>query len=318
MVGGAGYIGSHMVKYLLKHGHKPVVLDNLSTGCERLIQNTPFYKGSMSDEPLLDKIFTEQSIEAVMHFAAFSQVAESQLKPSVYYENNVANTIKLLNAMVRYSINYFIFSSTAAVFGNPNYSPIDEAHEKTPINVYGKTKLMIEQLLEDYAEAHGLISCCLRYFNAAGADAEGKLGECHEPETHLIPICLEVALGKREKLHINGNDYDTADGTCVRDYIHVEDLAQAHLLALEHIMKTQCSETFNLGNGSGYSVAEVVQAVEKVTGQKLKVEMAERRPGDPAVLVANSDKIKHLLDWKTKHPELETIIQHAWNWSQTN
>lgn len=316
VVGGAGYIGSHMVQELLHQGHKPIVLDNFSTGFKKLLLDTPYYEGCLSNTLLLDKIFTENNIQAVMHFAAFSQVAESCTAPDKYYENNVAKTIVLLNKILQYQIPNFIFSSTAAIFGNPEYTPIDEAHPKNPINPYGKSKLMIESVLEDYHNVFNLNYSCLRYFNAAGADPAANIGECNEPQTHLIPIVLDVALGKRESLTINGNDYATPDGTCIRDYIHVCDLVSAHLLALDFIHKHKTALNFNLGNGRGYSVKEIVACAEQITGKPINFTVGPRRPGDPPILIANSALAQNTLGWTPKFSALNDIIAHAWAWSQ--
>jgi UDP-glucose 4-epimerase len=273
--------------------------------------------GNIGDQALLDSIFETHHISAVMNFASFIEVGASVTNPSAYYINNVANTLNLLDAMVRHEIKHFVFSSTAAIFGNPEYTPIDEAHPKAPINPYGRTKWLIEQLLPDYEHAHGLKSVCLRYFNAAGADPGGELGERHEPETHLIPLVLQTASGRRKAISIFGTDYDTPDGTCVRDYIHVQDLAQAHWQALLYLADGANSTAFNLGNGSGFSIREVIDAARTVTGRDFPVIESDRRPGDPAVLVADSTRAKTQLGWSPEHPDLESIVAHAWYWEQS-
>jgi UDP-glucose 4-epimerase len=314
IVGGAGYIGSHMVKQLANAGHDVITLDNLSYGYRDAVKHGEFVQGDLGDDKILDSIFNDGSIDAVMHFAGFIQVGESMIKPSMYYQNNVANTLILLDAMLRHQIKNFIFSSTAAIFGEPNYTPIDEKHNKQPINPYGHSKLMIEQVLDDYDEAYGLRSTCLRYFNAAGADPDGELGERHIPETHLIPLILQAASGRRDDIKIFGDDYATDDGTCVRDYIHINDLCDAHLLALELMMKNNKSARFNLGNGEGFSVKQVIDVAKQVSGKNFKVTIEPRRAGDPAVLVADANLATQELNWRPKFAELEDIVRTAWNW----
>lgn len=317
VVGGAGYIGSHMVKFLVQAGHAVVVLDDLSAGHrDAVVSGATLVEGSIGDTALLDAMFAREGFEAVMHFASWIQVGESMREPAKYYHNNVANTLILLDAMVTHGVRNFIFSSTAAIFGEPEYTPIDEAHPKSPINPYGRTKLMVEQILADYDSAYGLKFTCLRYFNAAGADPEGELGERHDPETHLIPLVLQAASGRRESIAVFGNDYATRDGTCVRDYIHIWDLAQAHLLALERMRTTGKSAAYNLGNGEGYSIREVIDTARQVTGRDINVVMAERRPGDPAVLVADATRAREELGWEPRYAELATIVAHAWAWEQ--
>ena len=316
VVGGAGYIGSHMVKMLHLTGHDVVTLDNLSNGYKDAVLFGEFIEGDVANRSLLDELFTKHSFDGVMHFASYIQVGESVEKPSMYYENNVSNTLTLLTAMSDAGIKSFIFSSTAAIFGEPEYVPIDEKHLKLPINPYGNSKLMVEQILKDFDHAYDMKSVCLRYFNAAGADADGELGERHIPETHLIPLVLQAASGRRDNISIFGTDYDTSDGTCIRDYIHIEDLCSAHLLALEALDEGGDSKVYNMGNGQGYSIREVIDTVKKVTGNEFDVVEAPRRDGDPARLVADSKQLKLDLGWTPKYPDLETIIQHAWNWEQ--
>jgi len=314
VVGGAGYIGSHMVKRLRRAGYQPVVLDNLSQGRRDAVGASPLIVGELGDNSVLDVIFQAWPIAAVMHFASYIQVGESVAQPATYYENNVSNTVALLRAMVRHNVPRFIFSSTAAVFGDPEYVPIDEAHPKAPINPYGHSKLMVEQILGDFDAAYGLRSCCLRYFNAAGADPEGELGECHEPETHLIPLVLQAASGRRAAITVYGRDYDTPDGTCVRDYIHVQDLCDAHLLALEGLLAGGGSSRFNLGNGAGYSINQVIEAARRVTGREIAVLDGPRRAGDPARLVADPALARSVLGWSPQFGDLDAIIADAWAW----
>jgi len=318
VVGGAGYIGSHMCKYLSKHGYVPVVLDNLVCGHRRAVKWGPFFEGAMDDRDLLRRVFSEYRIASVMHFAAFCYVGESMTEPAKYYQNNVAGTIALLETMVQESIPGFIFSSSCATYGEPQQIPISEDHPLNPINPYGRTKLMVEQILEDFRSAYALESVCLRYFNAAGADPDGELGEDHDPETHLIPLVLQVALGQRPQVSVFGDDYSTRDGTCIRDYIHIEDLAQAHLLALERLLDGQPGGVFNLGNGEGFSVREVIDIARQKTGAPIPVNVTARRPGDAAVLVGSSAKASQELGWKPQYPELEAIIETAWNWHKAN
>lgn len=314
ITGGAGYIGSHNVKYLRAKGYDIVVLDDLSRGFVDAVMDVPLVEGNIGDAALLDKVFAAHRIDAVLNFASFIQVGESVQQPSSYYLNNVGNTLVLLDAMMRHGVKKLVFSSTAAIFGNPQYSPIDEIHPKQPINPYGRSKWIVEQLLQDYEVAYGLHSVCLRYFNAAGADPEAALGERHEPETHLIPLVLQAASGRRSQITINGADYPTEDGTCIRDYIHVEDLAQAHWLALRYIDMHQRSAAFNLGNGSGYSIRQVIDTARVVTGRNFHVEYGPRRSGDPSVLVADSGLAHEQLGWKPNYPALEDIVRHAWAW----
>jgi UDP-glucose 4-epimerase len=318
VVGGAGYIGSHMVKMLKCHGHSTVTFDNLSNGKREKVVSGDIVIGDLADLSTLISLFSKNKFDAVMHFASCIDVNESIQNPLKYYENNVFCTLNLLKAMKKYDVKNLIFSSTAAIFGEPVYSPIDEIHQQKPINPYGQSKLMIENILKDCDNAYGLKSVCLRYFNAAGADPDGELGECHEPETHLIPLVLQAASGRREDIKIFGNDYDTPDGSCIRDFIHVADLCDAHLKALHALVGGMESKNFNLGNGNGFSVKEVISVAEKVTGRKIKVKDENRREGDPAILVANSNAIKEELNWNPIYDELSTIIEHAWKWEKKN
>ena len=314
IVGGAGYIGSHMVKLLLDRGHAVTVLDNLDGGHRDAVPNGTFVHGDIADSALLDEVFTQQRFDGVMHFASHIQVGESVRLPGKYYRNNLANTLNLLDAMVRHDVQRFIFSSTAALFGEPSYVPIDEAHPRQPINPYGWSKWMVEQVLTDYDHAYSLKSVCLRYFNAAGADPSGMLGERHEPETHLIPLVLRTASGRQDAIKVFGTDYDTPDGTCIRDYIHVVDLCDAHLLALRQLADGAASDRFNLGNGNGFSVREVIDAAQRVTGRPVRVIEEGRRAGDPARLVADASRARQQLGWQPQFADLETIIAHAWAW----
>lgn len=316
VVGGAGYIGSHMVKLLLEQGFQVVVLDNLATGYRDAVLGGEFVAGDLADRELLDLLLAGGGFTGVMHFASFIQVGESMLDPAAYYRNNFCNTQNLLDAMVRHRCGTLIFSSSAAIFGEPEYTPIDEGHRKEPLNPYGRTKLMVEQMLADYDRAYGLRSVSLRYFNAAGADPQGRLGERHQPETHLIPLVLQVAAGRRQAITVYGRDYPTPDTTCVRDYIHINDLCSAHLLALRWVQREGRSGAFNLGNGSGFSVQEVITAARRVTGREIAVVEGARRPGDPAILVADASLARATLGWVPQFPELETILAHAWRWER--
>ena len=316
VVGGAGYIGSHMVKDLLRAGYEVVTMDNLSTGHRELLPGGIFFEGNLGDGKLLDRIFSEYQISAVMHFAAYSLVGDSMQDPIAYYRNNIAGTIELLAGMVRHNVKHFIFSSSAAVYGEPVEIPIKEDHPCNPTNPYGTTKVAVEQLLNDCDYAYGLKSVSLRYFNAAGADKSGKIGERHRNETHLIPLVLEVATDRRENIKIFGANYPTPDGTCIRDYIHVSDLTSAHLLALKSLLSGGDSAVYNLGNNRGYSVREVIELARKVTGKPIPAIEADKRPGDPAILIASSDQIKKTLGWKPEYEDLETIIKTAWKWHQ--
>lgn len=314
VVGGAGYIGSHLVKELVEK-EEVIVLDNLATGHQESVdERAVFIKGDLGNAEDLEPIFSKYPIKAVMHFAAFSLVGESVQDPFKYYENNVANTLTLLKTMLKFNVKNFIFSSTAATYGIPEEEIILEKSNTAPINPYGRSKLMVEQILADFHEAYGLNYVVFRYFNAAGAHESGEIGEKHDPETHLIPIILQHLLGQRESISVFGTDYPTEDGTCIRDYIHVTDLAAAHIKGVEALLDgSKQAETYNLGNGVGYSVKEVIQTCENVTGKKANVVLADRRAGDPARLVASSNKIYEDLGWKAERG-LESIIQSAWEW----
>ena len=312
--GGAGYIGSHMVAELLENGHKVVVLDNLQKGHRDALVGEKLYVGDLRDKNILKKVFTENTFDAVIDFAADSLVGESVTEPLKYFENNIGSTLSLLGAMKEYNVKYIVFSSTAATYGEPRNVPIVESDMTLPTNPYGESKLTVEKILKWCDNAYGIKYTALRYFNAAGAHISGKIGEDHRPESHLIPIILQTALGQREKIMIFGDDYNTKDGTCVRDYIHVSDLANAHLLSLERLKAGGLSTIFNLGNGKGFSVKEVIDTAEKVTGLKINSEITRRRAGDPAVLIASSNKALTELNWKPKYDSLNTIIETAWHW----
>lgn len=314
IVGGAGYIGSHVNKELNKRGYDTIVYDNLIYGHKEAVKWGMFEYGDLRDTTKLEEVFNKYDIEAVFHFAAFAYVGESVTNPSKYYNNNVAATINLLDAMVRHNVKYFVFSSTCATYGQPDKMPITEDMPQKPINPYGASKLMVERILEDYETAYGLHSVCLRYFNAAGDDPDGEIGESHTPETHIIPLILDAALGKRESIKVFGTDYDTKDGSCIRDYIHVLDLADAHIRALEYMKKENISNRFNLGTSNGTSVIEMVEAAKKITGVDFKVVYAERRPGDPAELVGDYKKANELLGWEPEYSDIETILETAWKW----
>jgi len=317
VVGGAGYIGSHMVVRLLDEGANVTTFDNLSSGYRESVLGGTFIEGDLADLDLLDKVFSENNFDAVMHFASFIEVGESIHSPAKYYRNNVTNTQHLLDAMVKHGVLHFIFSSTAAIFGEPDYVPIDEKHPMVPINPYGRTKLIVEQMLADYEQAYALKSVSLRYFNAAGADPDTRIGERHIPETHLIPLVLQAASGRRNNISIFGQDYDTPDGTCIRDYIHICDLCDAHWLAIKALKSANQIAAYNLGNGNGFSVKEVIDSACKVTGVNIPFEIAERRAGDPARLVADASLAQNRLNWRPKFDNLDIIIKHAWEWEQT-
>lgn len=317
--GGAGYIGSHTVYELIEKGHKVVVVDSLVKGHKTAVhEDAKLYIGDLRDEEFIDKVFHENEIDAVIDFAAFSLVGESVTQPFKYYENNVYGTLKLLEAMERAGVKKIVFSSTAATYGEPENDIIVESDKTLPTNPYGETKLTVEKMLKWADNAYGIKFVALRYFNAAGAHISGKIGEDHSPETHLIPIILQVANGKREKMFIFGDDYPTDDGTCVRDYIHVTDLADAHIKALEKLVKTNESGIYNLGNGTGFSVKEVIEEVRKVTQREINVEVQERRAGDPSTLIASSEKAMKELGWKPRFNSLNKIIETAWNWHLNN
>jgi UDP-glucose 4-epimerase len=314
IVGGAGYIGSHVNKLLASQGIETIIVDNLEYGHREFVKWGTLIEGDIRDISFLHKIFSDFDICAVMHFSAYAYVGESVKAPIKYYDNNVAGTINLLKAMQQAAVKKFIFSSSCATFGIPHYLPIDEKHPQNPINPYGRTKLMIEQILQDLPNAWGLKYVCLRYFNAAGADPDGEIGEWHEPETHLIPLVIQAALNpENHKITIYGTDWDTPDGTCIRDYIHVNDLAQAHFAALSFLDKNP-SIYLNLGNGTGYSIKDIIKTVEDVSERKVPVIYGSRRAGDPAALVGNSALAKQILEWDPKFTSLRSIIETAWNW----
>ncbi len=317
VVGGGGYIGSHMVKMLASRGYEVTTFDNFSTGYRDAVVAGRISEGDMSSPQQLDAVFSNSNYDCVMHFASFIEVGESVRMPGKYYSNNFTNTMSLLDAMLRHGVNRFIFSSTAAIFGEPRYTPIDEEHEFRPVNPYGKSKYMVELMLQDYERAFGLKSSCLRYFNAAGADPEGELGERHNPESHLIPLVLQAASGRRKSISIFGNDYETPDGTCVRDYVHVQDLCEAHILTLEQLLGTGESTCFNLGNGQGFSVQQIIDLAREVTACEIPASIEKRREGDPAILVADSTLAKKELNWEPRLSSLENIIKTAWNWERT-
>jgi UDP-glucose 4-epimerase len=319
VTGGAGYIGSHAVLALQDAGYEVVILDNLVYGHRELVETVlkvELIEGDIGNRELLNQIFKTREFAAVMHFAAYAYVGESVGQPAKYYRNNVAGTLTLLEAMLDAGVKNFVFSSTCATYGVPQQVPIVENQPQQPINPYGMSKLMVERILDDLEQAYGLRSVRFRYFNAAGADPQGRLGEDHEPETHLIPLVLLTALGKRDSISVFGTDYDTRDGTCIRDFIHVTDLAQAHILGLEHLLKGGNAEVFNLGNGLGFSIQEVIEAARTVTGRPIPVTLADRRPGDPPNLVGSGEKAKRFLGWQPQYADLETILEHAWQWHQ--
>lgn len=314
--GGAGYIGSHVNKQLSKEGYETVVFDNLVYGHREAVKWGHFIRGDLADVEEIEAVFQKHKIDAVFHFAAYAYVGESVTNPEKYYYNNVANTLNLLHVMRKHGCGKIIFSSTCAAYGEPEQIPITEDMPQNPINPYGASKLMVERILKDYSKAYGLKFAVLRYFNAAGADPDGEIGESHNPETHLIPLVLDAAGGKREDIKVFGTDYGTADGSCVRDYIHVYDLATAHLLALHYLEEGKESDFFNLGNELGTSVLEIVESVKKVTGKSFKVTLADRREGDPAKLVGSSKKAQNVLGWKPIYGDIDTIVDHAWKWHE--
>lgn len=319
VTGGAGYIGSHAVLALKRAGYEVTVLDNLVYGHKDIVEKVlqvELIVGDTSDRALLDNLFKTHEIAAVMHFSAYAYVGESVTDPAKYYSNNVTGTLTLLEAMLAASVKKFVFSSTCATYGIPQKMPLTEDHPQNPINPYGMTKLMVEKILTDFDTAYDFKSVIFRYFNAAGADPSGLLGEDHNPETHLIPLVLQTALGKREFISIYGTDYPTSDGTCIRDYIHVNDLASAHILGLEYLLKGGESGFFNLGNGNGFSVKEVIETAEKIVGQKIPTKIGDRRPGDPPTLVGSSEKARKILGWNPEYADLNDIISHSWQWHQ--
>ena len=314
VTGGAGYIGSHACKVLAKAGYTPVTYDNLIYGHTWAVKWGPFEEGDILDRQRLDEVIDNYKPEAVMHFAAFAYVGESVENPGKYYRNNVAGSLTVLEAMRDHGIRNIVFSSTCAVYGNPETIPIPEDHPTKPINPYGFSKFTVERMLEDFSNIHDMRFVSMRYFNAAGADPDAEIGEDHDPETHLIPLTLDAAAGKRENIKIFGTDYDTPDCTCIRDYVHVTDLSAAHILALEYLQAHKTNEIFNLGNGNGFSVKEVIETAGKITGKNISAIETKRRPGDPAFLVGTSDRIKKVLGWNPKHASIDDIIQTAWNW----
>lgn len=319
VLGGAGYIGSHTVYELIDNGEDVVIIDNLLTGHKEAVHpKARFYKGDIRDKEFLDSVFKKEKIDAVIHFAASSLVGESMEKPLKYYDNNLCGTKILLDSMVEHGIDKIVFSSTAAVYGEPERIPILETDKTEPTNTYGETKLSMEKMFKWVGKAHGLRYVSLRYFNACGAHVSGKIGEDHNPESHLIPLILQVPNGKREFISIFGEDYQTKDGTCIRDYIHVTDLAQAHILAVKYLQNGGKSDIFNLGNGIGFSVKEVIETARKVTQNAIPAKVTPRRTGDPAKLIASSDKAKKVLGWKPQHAELDEIISTAWNWHKNH
>ena len=316
VTGGAGYVGSHTNKLLHQQGYDTIVYDNLACGHAECCKWGTFVLGDLADRDGLRILFQRNRITAVMHFAAYTDVRESTELPGKYYQNNVANTLNLLNAMIEHGVRFLVFSSTCAVYGNPRHIPISEDHPLDPISPYGRSKRMVETILEDCSAAHEMKYASLRYFNAAGADPEGDTGEWHEPETHLIPLVLDAALGNREDVKIFGTDYDTPDGTCIRDYIHVADLAAAHVAVLEHLKKTGKSDVFNLGNGNGFSVRQVIDEAKEVTAKEIRVEEVGRREGDPSMLIGSSKKARKTLGWTPRFTKLSEIIGTAWAWHQ--
>ena len=318
VTGGLGYVGSHAVKQLVDRGEQVVNLDNLLFGHKEAACGSEVVIGDIGDQALVRSVFSAHNIDAVMHFAALADVPESVADPEKYYLNNVSKSLAMLQVMLAHGVKMMIFSSSAAVFGEPEVVPIPEGHPKNPTNPYGRSKLMLEEILTEYQHAYGVRSVSLRYFNASGADPSGLIGEDHTPERHLIPIVLQTVLGQREKVSVFGTDWPTEDGTCIRDYIHVADLAQAHLLALGALRDGMGTTQYNLGNGDGFSVRQVIEAAEEVTGTKVNTVSADRRPGDPAVLVASSGKLRAELGWKSRFPDLKTIIQTAWKWHSSH
>jgi len=317
ITGGAGYVGSHANKLLAQNGYKTVVFDNLVYGHREFVKWGNFFFGDLADRETIQRCFETYPIKAVMHFGGYAYVGESVVDPSRYYRNNVTNTLNLLDVMRTFHIRHFIFSSSCTTYGIPEHIPLTEDHPQHPINPYGRTKLMVEEILKDYEQAYGIKHINLRYFNASGADPNAEIGECHDPETHLIPLVLDAAMGYREDIKIFGTDYETPDGTCIRDYIHVTDLAEAHLLSLHHLMKGGSSDSFNLGNGNGFSIREVIEMAKKVTGKTIKSIDWGRRAGDPTILIGSFEKAKTALGWRPRYADLATIIETAWLWHQS-
>lgn len=314
VTGGAGYVGGHACKALAQAGYLPIALDNLTRGHSETVKWGPLLRGDVGDAGFLRQVFLDHEIEAVLHFAAYAFVGESMREPGKYFQNNSANTIQLLNAMIEAGVEHFVFSSTCATYGYPKKVPIPEDHPQHPINPYGESKLFVERALRWYESAFGLRSVALRYFNAAGADSDGEIGEDHDPETHLIPLAIQAALGQREYLEVYGADYATSDGTAVRDYIHVTDLAVAHVKALEYLLEAGESIALNLGTGAGHSVREVIAAIDRLSNRAVPRRDASRRPGDPPELVADARNATRVLGWKPHHSSLETIVETAWRW----
>ncbi len=314
LVGGAGYIGSHVNKLLNQKGYQTVIFDNLVYGHREFVKWGDFLDGDLAYPDQIHLCFSKYPVEAVVHLGAFAYVGESIVNPEKYYLNNVKNTLHLLQAMRKHDVKKIVFSSTCATYGDPGKIPMDESNPQCPINPYGRSKLMVEMILEDFHRAYGLEYVNLRYFNAAGADPDGEIGERHKPETHLIPLAIQAALGSREHLTIHGTDYETKDGTCLRDFVHVCDLANAHIRALEHLKNSHPCDSFNLGSDAGVSVLEVIAAVEKVSGSKIKVIKGPRRPGDPPILLSSSQKARRVLGWNPQYSDLETIVGTAFHW----
>lgn len=315
VTGGAGYIGSHTVIKLIEEGYNPIIVDNLSTGHRKAVHSNTFYKCDLSEIKKLKEIMIQHEIDTVMHFATSCYVGESVVNPHKYFKNNVTNTINLLEAMLEAEVKNFIFSSTASIYGQPVYTPLDEKHPKEPCNPYGTSNLFIEKIVETYEKAYGIRHIYLRYFNAAGSDYLRGVGEDHYPETHIIPLLIQVALGMKKEFRVFGQDYDTPDGTCIRDYIHVMDLADAHINAIKYLEKKGKSRAFNLGSGKGYSVKEIIKKVQQISGSTIKVKYSERRKGDPSILIASYEAAKKMLDWSPKR-SLSEIISSSWEWSK--
>ena len=318
VTGGAGYIGSHVNKGLHAKGYETLVLDNLIYGHREFVKWGEFVCADLANIDQLRLVFKTYTIDAVMHFAAFAYVGESVVDPQKYYWNNVANTLNLLYVMLEFGVKIIVFSSSCATYGLPGEIPITEEHPQLPINPYGRSKLMVENILDDFADAYEFSYTALRYFNAAGADSDSEIGEWHEPETHLIPLLLDVARERKKKIQIFGTDYQTPDGTCIRDYIHVTDLAEAHILSLDYLLSGGASAAFNLGNGNGFSVKEVIKSAERVTSKRIRIDESSRRKGDPSILIGSSQKIKDVLGWQPRYENLDLIIETAWKWHQRN